>query len=112
MAHLYADENFPLPVVRELRRLGHDVLTAHEAGQANRRVPDADVLAFATEAARAVLTINRQEFIRLHRRRPDHGGIVACTADPDAIAQAGRVAAAIATRGDLKGQLVRVYRAP
>lgn len=26
MARLYADENFPLPVVEELRRLGHDVL--------------------------------------------------------------------------------------
>src|SRR6516164_5330908 len=29
---LYADENFPLPVVEELRRLGHDVLTAQEDG--------------------------------------------------------------------------------
>ena len=27
MARLYANENFPLPVVNELRRLGHDVLT-------------------------------------------------------------------------------------
>jgi len=27
MAQLYADENFPLPVVEELRRLGHNVLT-------------------------------------------------------------------------------------
>jgi uncharacterized protein DUF5615 len=34
MARLYADENFPLPVVEELRRLGHDVLTIYETGQA------------------------------------------------------------------------------
>jgi hypothetical protein len=27
MALLYADENFPLPVVEGLRRLNHDVLT-------------------------------------------------------------------------------------
>jgi len=27
MARLYANENFPLPVVMELRRVGHDVLT-------------------------------------------------------------------------------------
>ncbi len=33
MAALYADENFDYPVVLELRRLGHDVLTAQEAGQ-------------------------------------------------------------------------------
>ena len=28
MASLYADENFPFAVVEELRKLGHDVLTA------------------------------------------------------------------------------------
>jgi hypothetical protein len=33
---LYADENFPLRVVEELRRLGHDVLTASEDGRANQ----------------------------------------------------------------------------
>ncbi len=27
MARLYANENFPLPVVEELRRLGHDAVT-------------------------------------------------------------------------------------
>jgi len=31
MARLYADENFPLPVVEELRQLGHDVLTMPRA---------------------------------------------------------------------------------
>ncbi|TEU18005.1 MAG: hypothetical protein E3J21_06900 [Anaerolineales bacterium] len=29
MARLYANENLPLPVVGELRRLGHDVLTTY-----------------------------------------------------------------------------------
>ena len=33
---LYADENFPLRVVEELRRLGHDVITAYEDGKANQ----------------------------------------------------------------------------
>jgi len=40
MARLYANENFPLPVVEELRRLGHDVLTMREAGQASESMPD------------------------------------------------------------------------
>jgi hypothetical protein len=31
MARLYADEDFPLPVVEELRRLGHDVRTVQDA---------------------------------------------------------------------------------
>jgi hypothetical protein len=38
MARLYANENFPFPVVEELRRLGHDVLTTLEAGNAGRRL--------------------------------------------------------------------------
>jgi hypothetical protein len=31
MARLYANENFPHPVVDVLRRLGHDVVTIQEA---------------------------------------------------------------------------------
>jgi hypothetical protein len=42
---LYADEDFPLTTVVELRRLGHDVLTAHEDGRT--ATPDPDVLARA-----------------------------------------------------------------
>ena len=37
MARLYANENFPLPVVEELRRLGHEVLTTYEAGDAGNQ---------------------------------------------------------------------------
>lgn len=33
MARFYANENFPLADVEELRRFGHEVLTTHEAGQ-------------------------------------------------------------------------------
>lgn len=36
MARLFADENFPLPVITELRRLGHDVLTVPDAGHARQ----------------------------------------------------------------------------
>jgi len=56
---LYADENFPLRVVEELRRLGQDVLTAFEDGKANQSVTDQELLARATELGRAVLTLNR-----------------------------------------------------
>jgi hypothetical protein len=34
MPGLYADENFPLPVIEELRRLGFDVLTMYEDDKA------------------------------------------------------------------------------
>ena len=88
MARLYANENFPLPAVLELRQLGHDVLTVVETGKAGQAVPDDEVLAFATAEGRAVLTVNRRHFIRLHGEQPDHAGIVVCTFDPDFIGQA------------------------
>jgi len=34
MARLYSNENFPMPVVAELRNFGHDVLTIQETGKA------------------------------------------------------------------------------
>jgi hypothetical protein len=48
MALLYADENFDHPLVVRLESLGHDVVTAQHAGQANQSIPDPQVLAFAT----------------------------------------------------------------
>ena len=107
---LYADENFPLRTVEELRRLGHDVLTALEDGRANQSIPDEDLLARATEIGRTLLTINRLDFKRLHRLMPDHAGIIICTEDPDRVGQAKRVANSIAEAGELRGRLLRVYR--
>ena len=107
---LYADENFPLRVVEELRQLGHDVLTAFEDGRANQSVTDQELLTRATELDRAVLTLNRLDFKRLHLQITNHAGIVICTEDPDRVGQAQRIAASIDRAGDLKGQLIRVYR--
>ena len=68
MAALYTNENFPLKVVLALREMGHDVLTSYEAGNANQRIPDADVLEFAAKSGRILLTLNRRDFIALHEK--------------------------------------------
>ena len=47
MAFLYSNENFPLPVVDELRKLGHDIITIQETGKSGQSVPDEAVLGFA-----------------------------------------------------------------
>jgi hypothetical protein len=86
---LYADEDFPLPVVEELRRLGHDVLTAHEDGRST--TPDPDVLARAHSLGRAVLTHNRRHYERLHRQGAAHSGILSATQDADHLALAARI---------------------
>ncbi|MCX6903676.1 MAG: DUF5615 family PIN-like protein [Verrucomicrobia bacterium] len=110
MSQLYANENFPRPVVLELRRLGHDVLTVGETGKADQSLPDEAVLKFAADAGRAVLTINRLHFLRLHGSQPHHAGIVVCTFDPDFTGQAARIDAAISAPGTLKSCLLRVNR--
>jgi hypothetical protein len=49
-----------MPIVEELRKLGHDVVTAQEAAKAGQKIPDADVLAFAISQNPSVLTRNRR----------------------------------------------------
>ena len=110
MARLYADENFPLPVVEELRRLGHDALTMHESGKARQAIPDEVVLSLASAEQRALLTLNRKHFIQLHRLTPEHAGIIVCTFDPDFTGQARRIHAALEAASTLSGQLIRVNR--
>lgn len=63
MARLYANENLPLPVVEELRRAGHDVLTTAESGRAGNAIPDDEVLAFSVAEKRTLITLNRKHFI-------------------------------------------------
>ena len=110
MERLYANENFPLPVVEELRRLGHDVLTTSETGHAGKALPDEAVLALAVNDKRALITLNRKHFVRLHTLNPDHHGIIVCTVDPDFTAQAERIHEMMQATGSMKGKLVRINR--
>ncbi len=110
IARLYSNENFPLPAVIALRAFGHDVLTSHESGKANEAVPDNEVLDFATQSKRAVLTHNRSDFMALHRKNQSHEGIIVCTANPDFSALAARIHRQLIELDSLKGQLVRVSK--
>jgi Domain of unknown function (DUF5615) len=112
MAKLYADEDFSYPVVQQLRQLGHDILTAQEAGQSGQSILDAAVVAFATETGRAVLTFNRRHFIRLHSEVPSHAGIIVCTRDDDVTALAHRIHQRLQTAPPLQNQLLRINRPP
>lgn len=112
MARLYANENFPLPAVEELRRLGHDTLTSREAARSNQAIPDEDVLRYASSENRVLLTLNRKHFIHLHATSPEHAGIIVCTFDADFRALAHRVHAAINSLSNLSGQLIRINRPP
>lgn len=112
MAHFYADENFPMPVVRALRALGHDVLTALEDGRANQKIEDEAVLKRASDLQWAVLTFNRRDFARLHALDCEHCGIVLLKIEPDFAGQAQRIQTAVASLETLEAQLLRVHRQP
>ncbi len=110
MARFYANENFPLPAVEELRRLGHDVLTTLDAGKSGQAIPDNEVLEFAIVEGRTLLTFNRRDFIQLHKYRPNHAGIVVCSFDPNFIKLAERIHSAVSSSITLTGELIRVNR--
>jgi hypothetical protein len=93
-----------------LRALGHDVITISETGKAEQAWSDEDLLEFSTQDNRALLTLNRKHFIRLHRVIADHAGIVSCTFDPNFVGQAGRIDEVVGSTSSLRGQLLRVNR--
>jgi hypothetical protein len=111
MGHrFFADENFPQPAVERLRERGHDVLTVPESGYSGRAWPDEEVLRYAISTDRAVLTLNRRHFIRLHAQIPDHLGIVVCLYQPDFRTLADKIHEKTLESASLRGLLVRVHR--
>lgn len=110
MARLYSNENFPIPVVEELRRLGHDVLTIQESGKSGQALSDAAVLEFAWAERRILITFNRKHFIRLHHQNYDHSGIIACSFDNDFNGLALRIHAAINEPITDRRPLIRINR--
>ena len=92
MAFLYTNENIAQQLVVYLRLLGHVILTSLDAGRANQRILDEDVLAFATSQRRALVTYNRRDFLKLHNSSAVcHSGLILCTEDMDFEAQANRI---------------------
>lgn len=110
MARLYSNENFPFDVIVFLREMGHDVLTSYEAKRANLSIPDNEVLAFASQKGRTVLTINRRDFKMLHKKTPSHAGIIVCTQDTDFHGLAKRIDQAIGEQPELENHLISVIR--
>jgi uncharacterized protein with PIN domain len=111
VARFYSNENIALDLVTELRHLGHDVLASFEAGRANAAVSDEEVLTFATTESRIVLTHNRRDFLRLHRRRKGrHAGLVVCSVEPDSSALAKRIHHAVSLAASVDDQVIRVNR--
>ncbi len=110
MVRLYSDENFPLEIVRQLRLIKYDVLTSYEAGQANPGIPNDEVLAFATQEKRVLVTLNRDDFIALHRTGISHTGIIICKDDRDYLRQAQILHSCLSENPDVANRLIRIKK--
>lgn len=110
MIDLYSNENFPIEMVNHLRELGYDVLTSYEAGQANQGIPDDAVLAYATQQNRAIITLNREDFIQLHRSGKTHCGMIICKDDRDYKSQIKFLNQTIGSLDFLTNRLIRVKK--
>lgn len=67
------------------------------------------LLAFSTADGRAILTHNRDDYVRLHRKTPDHGGIIVCrqSGEPEVLAE--QIHAALGPLTSTQNLLIRVY---
>ena len=86
------------------------MVTIQERGSGNDRVPDDAVLRLAMSEGRAVLTLNRRDFIRLHNEKIEHERIIVCTVDPDFAGQARCIDESIRAVAERRGRLLRIKR--
>jgi Domain of unknown function (DUF5615) len=107
---LYSNENFPIAMAEHLRSLDCDVLTSYDASQANQGIPDDEVLRFATEQNRAVITFNRDDFVALHRGGKHHAGIIVCKDDRDYLGQVTILHAYLQQVDSLVDRLIRIKK--
>lgn len=108
---LYVDEDAAAhAVIKGLRQLGFDVLTADEAGE--RRQPDECHLARAIAEGRVVYTLNTEDFARLHRKclanGEHHAGIVTIPAQAYSIGEKIRRIAAFIERTTAEEMIDRI----
>ena len=72
---LFIDEDtLAKPLVKNLRKAGHDVVTVNEVGLTSQA--DSVVLNYAKKNNRILLTYNCRDFEDLHRDNPNHQGIL------------------------------------
>src|SRR5437870_3617005 len=76
---------------------------------ANKKIPDPQVLDLAIGLRRAVVTLNRWHFTRLHKKKT-HFGIIICTDDRNFFAFAERIHQAIIKEEPLDDKLLRINK--
>ncbi|MEO0787106.1 MAG: DUF5615 family PIN-like protein [Bacteroidota bacterium] len=110
MHQLLADEDFPYPAVKRLREMGIDVITLQNLGLVGIGLEDALVLELGVRLKRSVLTCNRRDFIRLHKKGQSHFGIIVCTRNPDHESLADSIKLILDREQSIENSLLKVYK--
>lgn len=97
-------------MVKLLRELGHKVITSYDAGQANRGIPDDEVLNYAAKNSLILITFNRDDFIELHQSGIKHKGIVICKTNRDYRGQVDKLQEYFQTQSSFENRLIRVKK--
>jgi hypothetical protein len=100
MARLVARDDFPLPVIEELRLLGHDIVTVPAEGVSRDVSPGAK--------PRVWLTLDPDQSAGAHRAAPAHSGIVAVKPGKTYAGLAQRIHDALKAHARISRQLVVV----
>jgi hypothetical protein len=108
LGRFYANENFPLPVVEELRKLGHIIITVQESQ--NTMMKDSGIFEYIKKNNMVLLTLNRLHFIHIHNKNKDHPGIIVCTFDSNFKRLANNIDKIFSNNSPLKGKLIRVNK--
>ncbi len=75
-----ADEHFPLPTVLELRKRGHDIITAEQAGLLSAK--DLEYVRYCNDTSRILLTLNKKHFIKPENLTTFRSVIIAVVVHP------------------------------
>jgi hypothetical protein len=109
MARLVAQDNFPLPVIEELRQFGHDIVTVPADGVSRDALAANAALPRSPDARRRVwLTLDPDQSAGAHRAAPNHSGIVAVRPGKTYAGLAQRIHDALKAHARISRQLVIV----
>lgn len=107
---LLRDEDFNHKVLKGLADASYDVTSIKELGLDRQWFSDEDVLKMAIELGRVVLTHNKRDFIRLHRKTDEHQGIITCYQTSDHETLTSKILQLLEEVDSFENKLFRVYK--
>jgi hypothetical protein len=108
MAKLIARDDFPLPVIEELRRFGHDVVTVPSGALRSAPLDPAAPLRSPDARRRIWLSLDPDQSASAHRAAPGHSGIVSVKPGKNYAGLAQRIHDALKAHARISRQLILV----